>query len=530
MNKELVAQIAELVKMERRNGAGACAASGPAEGWPWQPLGPESVLPRGREQQLARQEGGAGGTSCSARFDQILSDLRTELSRLCEGPSEQQDFESFEGELHQCFVTAERAVLACELERLDVNCAEVSIDGRRYRRVLRGTETYTSAVGPITVTRTLYRAGTEQAVVPVELRAGIIGGHWTPLAAHQASYLVAHLTPREGAAVLRELGNMNPSASSLERLPKQLNQRWEEQREAFEEALRASSVVVPDEATTLAVSLDGVMAPMRDGARQAKRAQARAAGRATKGPAGYREVGCGTVSCYDAAGERLGTVRCGRMPEAGKATLKEMLSAEVATALEQRPDLRVVKLADAARDNWSYLGQLAPQAASSAELVDFFHAAEQLKAATDAAYGKSNPRGRAQYEKHRHVLRHEHGGVERVIRALRYLRGKHPRRKRIKKVLGYFCRNRKRMDYAGAAQCGLPIGSGVVEAACKTLVTERMKRSGMRWRQDGGQAILTLRGWAQSGRFATAWSLLSATYRHDVTVSEDVESTHGRAA
>ena len=68
----------------------------------------------------------------------------------------------------------------------------MSIEGRRHRHVLRATETYTSAVGPITVTRALYRAGTEQAVVPLELRAGIIGGHWTPLAARQASFPVAH--------------------------------------------------------------------------------------------------------------------------------------------------------------------------------------------------------------------------------------------------------------------------------------------------------------------------------------------------
>ena len=450
-----------------------------------------------------------GATRNSDRFDEILSDLERKLRRLTRCAPAEQDFERYEREAHQLFAAAERAVLAEELGRLDVDRPEMSIEGRRYRRVLHATETYTSAVGAISVLRTLYRVGTEQAVVPLELRAGIIGGHWTPMAAHQTSFLVAHLTPREGAAVLRELGNMNPSASSLDRLPKQLNRRWEEQREEFEESLRGSSGVVPDEARTLAVSLDGVMAPMRDGARQEKRTLARAAGRATKGPAGYREVGCGTVSCYDAAGERLSTLRCGRMPEAGKATLKEMLGAEVEAALDQRPDLRVVKLADAARDNWSFLGQLAPQAASSEELVDFFHAAEQLKAATDAAYGESNAQGRAQYEKHRHVLRHEHGGVERVIRALRYLHCKHPRRKRIKQVLGYFCRNRKRMDYAGAAQRGLPIGSGVVEAACKTLVTERLKRSGMRWRQDGGQAILTLRGWAQSGRFAIAWSLLS---------------------
>ena len=46
--------------------------------------------------------------------------------------------------------------------------------------LLRSRATYTSAVGPITVERTLYRAGSARSVAPLELRAGIIGGHWTP--------------------------------------------------------------------------------------------------------------------------------------------------------------------------------------------------------------------------------------------------------------------------------------------------------------------------------------------------------------
>ena len=207
-----------------------------------------------------------------------------------------------------------------------------------------------------------------------------------------------------------------------------------------------------------------------------------------------------------------------------------MLSADVEAVLRQRPDLEVVKLADGAHDNWSYLDELAPQAQCSERLVDFFHAAGQLRDATEAAYGENDAWGRMQYEKHRHVLRHDHGGVERVIRALRYLRDKHPQRKRLKEVLGYFRRNRHRMNYARAAERGLPIGSGVVEAACKTLVTERMKRSGMRWREAGGQAILTLRGWTQSDRFAAAWSLLSATYRGEVSLPDDVEVLRGQAA
>jgi len=64
----------------------------------------------------------------------------------------------------------------------------------------------------------------------------------------------------------------------------------------------------------------------------------------------------------------------------------------------------------------------------------------------------------------------------------------------------------------------LPIGSGVVEAACKTLVAERMKRSGMSWGEEGGQAILTLRSLIQSNRWERGWELLSGQYRCQVKI------------
>ena len=81
-------------------------------------------------------------------------------------------------------------------------------------------------------------------------------------------------------------------------------------------------------------------------------------------------------------------------------------------------------------------------------MVDFYHAAQQLKAELDAAYGESSAKGQAQFSKLRHVLLEEDDGVERVIRALAYLRTKHRRKKRIGEVLGYFRRHRKRMHYA----------------------------------------------------------------------------------
>jgi hypothetical protein len=78
------------------------------------------------------------------------------------------------------------------------------------------------------------------------------------------------------------------------------------------------------------------------------------------------------------------------------------------------------------------------------------------------------------------------------------------------------------MRYAELREKDLPIGSGPVEAACKTLVAQRMKQSGMRWGEAGGQAILTTRGWTQSDRFDQAWALVSATYNVQVTTLDNV--------
>jgi len=151
-----------------------------------------------------------------------------------------------------------------------------------------------------------------------------------------------------------------------------------------------------------------------------------------------------------------------------------------------------------------------------------WHAAEHLSDAFDAAYGTDAPKAAAQFEKYRHRLRDETGGVGKVIRALRHLRSQHPGNERIAQALGYFRNNQHRMGYAEAKAQGLPIGSGVVEATCKTLVTERLKRSGMRWSVRGGQAILTLRAWLQSNRFDSGWAVLSDTYRSEVSAPENV--------
>jgi hypothetical protein len=442
-----------------------------------------------------------------------MDELQEFLHRRRQATEPAESFEQIEQELHRLFVAAEREALGRELSHFDRDVPQIEIGGESYRRVLRCETTYTSAAGPVRVERSLYRPpGRGRAVCPLELEAGLIEGYWTPLAAKQASWAVAHLTPKESEEFFEILGNMAPSKSTLDRLPKALNARWEAHRVSFEATLREEESV-PAEAVSMGVSLDGVMVPMKDDDRQGKQAQAKAQGKSPSGPSGYQEVGCGTVSYYDRDGERLVTRRMARMPESHKSTLKSQLTAEVMTALMERPDLKVVKLADGAPDNWTYLSETLPFGDAC---LDFYHASDHLSDTLAAAYGEGTPVYHKRFETLRAVLRDDAKGPDKVIQALCRLRTRYPRRQVIHKTVTYFQEHRHRMPYARLRSQHLPIGSGVVEAACKTLATQRLKRSGMRWRQAGGQAILTFRSLCQSDRFERAWELLAATYKRSV--------------
>lgn len=456
----------------------------------------------------------------STPLEKLRKFLETEGMRSKTGP---RAFEEFERELHARMMEAERDIVASEMARLDVDADAVVIAGKVHRRVLRQSQTYMTSAGEVVIERTLYKDRKDadgRCVSPMELALGIVGDFWTPRAAQQALWVVTQMTPKKSAELFERVGSMTPSKSSLGRLPKLLAERWEDNREAFEAALR-DGLQIPEEAVSIAVSLDGVLAPI-DGANSAPdvRAKAAAEGRVSKGPAGYREASCATVSFCDAKGDLLGAIRMARAPETKKATLKRMLTAETSAILARRPDLKLVKVADGAADNWAYLSSdVLP---SGEEVVDFFHASEHLHAAVAEAYGDGTHETQFRYAKLRDTLRDEDGGVDKVIRALKHLVRKHPRKTSLATELAYFRKHRKRMRYMAIQSKGLMIGSGVVEAACKTLVTQRLKQSGMRWSVTGAQAILTPRGWDQSERFDAAWALIAATFEAEVTVLANV--------
>jgi hypothetical protein len=115
---------------------------------------------------------------------------------------------------------------------------------------------------------------------------------------------------------------------------------------------------------TVSASLDGIMIPLNKDAANGYQApelgdnptaQEKCDYQEKKAKAFYREASCAAINFYDEAGERLKTVRFGRMPEAGKKTLKNQLQQSINTILSQQPEIQLIKIADGAAGNWRFL-------------------------------------------------------------------------------------------------------------------------------------------------------------------------------
>ncbi len=399
------------------------------------------------------------------------------------------------------------AGVTMDLERLDVDADGVEVDGERFRRRAgKTTGHYMTSMGKVEVERSTYRARGGhggRTIAPLELRLGLVDGHWTLAAAEIGSAFMAAVPSEASASLLEMVGGMCPSASHLDRLPKRISEVWETHREALEEAVRESAEAdLPpvEDVALIAVSLDGIMVPMKDAPRE------RSPDKQASGPKGHREVGCASLTMYDAEGERLHTIRFGRMPEKHKVTLHSQMQAELGSLVERYPAASLAAIADGAADNWRILDAIADEIGRPVERVlDYWHAVEHF----DLALKKARVSKKARSE-WRRAVRDDEDGVERLIAEL----GAHVaqstgnRRALIEREFEYLVKHADRMDYPRLAAEKCPIGSGVQEGVCKSLVADRMKCSGMTWLQAGGQAILTSRGWAQSGRLRHAWRAL----------------------
>jgi hypothetical protein len=141
-------------------------------------------------------------------------------------------------------------------------------------------------------------------------------------------------------------------------------------------------------------------------------------------------------------------------------------------------------------------------------VLDYYHAAGYVSKLAEALFGQGW-RAEAWAGRMRQVLK-QAGGLTRLLQSASYyrneqkLRGK--RWEAFWKAYRYLWKRRKHMDYAHYRAQGMPIGSGVTEAGCKVVASQRLKLSGMKWKNEGGQVVLCLRVVWLSGVWADTWN------------------------
>lgn len=224
----------------------------------------------------------------------------------------------------------------------------------------------------------------------------------------------------------------------------------------------------------------------------------------------YDEQGKAHGECVGFQRPRLGTIVFGEMP-----SIDGPKGERAATALglilgairQARPDVPIKGTTDG--------GQWPEQTVDEAvgkenRNADFYHATEHLAEGSKAAYG-DNDLATAWYKRWRNRLLKDDGAAEALSEELLELAQTAGRsaaqRKTLEREAGYFRKRADNMQYADLLRNDMVIGSGLVEAAVKRLITLRMKRTGATWTEDGGDAIIALRSIRLSGLWSPAWQI-----------------------
>ena len=167
-----------------------------------------------------------------------------------------------------------------------------------------------------------------------------------------------------------------------------------------------------------------------------------------------------------------------------------------------------IGLGDGAADNWSYLKPLTDH-----QTLDFYHASEYVGKTAMVMFkgAKKKAEREAWLENQLHQLKHKQGAASRVLSVLDEFLSTTTLKnaedaKTVLATITYLQNQKERMKYSYSVQRNWPIGSGVTEAACKTLIKHRLCKSGSRWKDDGALAVLSIRALRlTTGRWEEFW-------------------------
>ncbi|MEA3402266.1 MAG: ISKra4 family transposase [Armatimonadota bacterium] len=351
-------------------------------------------------------------------------------------------------------------------------------------------KTLVTLLGPVQYRRAYYRCpNCGDSHYQGDEAVGLDQGSYS-LPAQEAVSLVCCELPFEAARqILGRLTAVDISSSHAQLITGRHGWELEQRAEVEREALFAGEleVVAEGKPDRLYVTLDGLKMPFMDN---------------------WHETKIGSV--YDAEGGEDGIDQprrtsyvCGAW-EAAEPFGERLYQEAAHRGVEGTEEL--VAIADGAEWTWNLVEEHFPRAV---QILDFYHAVERLHEVGRAVYGEGTDRAREWAEANKGRL--WEGQVVDVLRSLRGLRPDSDEgREAVRLAIGYYQHNRRRMDYPAYRAQGYHVGSGVVEAACKTVAAARCKRSGMRWSKSGAQSVLALRCHRLNGRWDQYWKPLKA--------------------
>ena len=400
-----------------------------------------------------------------------------------------------------------RSILRVVYNRLESDTPDempkrVQFEGQEYSRKNEKTNNRNgigTVFGKIPLIRFSYEPLSEarddqlKSFSPLELSLGIVAGNASPALAERVGRAASGHTQQELLELLEREHRVGWSVKVLRKVTaavsrgvaEHLHQAQKEQLLAW---LRLADSSKGRHKITLAVGRDGIMLPIRN-------------------EKTYKEGAVATVTVYDRRGHRLGTMYLGQMPEAYQTTLSEELTRLVTELLEEWDGCwpRLVYITDAGYHPTEYFDNVLSQMEHPrhpgrwlewTRVVDFYHATEYLAKLAQVLF--DDPRAAHGWQRRmRRWLKREPNAVFRILHSAAKhhseLKLTDKQEEAYRKAYQYLNKHKAYMDYPTYRRLGLPIGSGITEAACKTVFTQRFKESGMSWGIEGGSVILTLR-------------------------------------
>jgi hypothetical protein len=365
----------------------------------------------------------------------------------------------------------------------------VHFEGASYTRLGRKTPQHVwTLFGPVCLRRVGYRStskGGEPTLFPLVHSLGLIHGASPALASHAGRlFASAGMTQSLMRARLRAEYGVGWGVKKLRQFLAELSERMAPQRHASQkkrllELLAQADASKGEYEPVLGVGRDGISLGMR-----------------VKKGSKFEVATTATLSVYDRSGKRLGTVYLAYAPQSEQTQMSKALTRLVRAVLAdwKGPLPRLCYVTDAGASETTYYKRVLTamrhpvtrQRLKWVRVVDYYHASQRVWTMADCLFGKGRGASCWAVKMLKWLLLP--GGVNRVLHSATAhqwrlsLRGK--KKKEFEKAYNYLRKRMKYMQYAQYRGQGMPVGSGVTEAGCKTVYTQRLKLSGMR----GGQA------------------------------------------